>query len=179
MASLGDIEKLTQEYSETTKTLSTVVKELQVKVHLVKRGYLEKISELAKEAAEKRVLLNDAILESSGLFVKPRTLVISGVKVGFQKKKGKIIIINTAATVKRIKEKLADKADVLLKTDEKVVKAGLNNLSAGDLKKIGVEITADADEVLIKSSDDDIEKFVDALIDEEVKYQEQAEAVGR
>ena len=171
MATLGEIERITKDYSELTAELAALVSEMEDKIGNIKKEYTPKIAELAKKAAEEKALLKTAIEESHHLFQKPKTMVLYGVKIGFQKKKGKITILNKKATIKRIKEILPDKADVLIKVEEKLVKQALNNLTADELKKIGVEIQADTDEVIIKSTMDEIEKFINSLIDEEVKFQ--------
>ncbi len=171
MSTLGEIEKITKDYSDITAKLSALVAEMEEKIGKVKKEYIPKISELARKAAEEKALLKTAIEESPHLFQKPKTIVLYGVKLGFQKKKGKLIVLNPKATLKRIKEQLPDKADVLIKVEEKLVKNALNNLTADELKKIGVEIQADSDEVIIKSTMDEIEKFINSLIDEEVKFQ--------
>ena len=59
-----------------------------------------------------------------------------------------------------------DQVDTLIKTEESPVKSALLNLSTADLKKIGCTVTDTGDKVLVKSTDSDIDKFVDALLEE-------------
>lgn len=100
-------------------------------------------------------------------------MVFHGIKVGFQKEKGKIEWDDVDQVVKLIKKHFPEQADVLIATSEKPVKDALNNLSAAELKKIGVNITSDGDVAFIRPTDSEVDKMVTALLkaatqDEEV-----------
>lgn len=171
MANLGELEIQVQDYAAVSQELTERVTRMKEEIDAVRKRHLESITTLAKKAAQEKAILLDAIDESRELFVKPKSITIHGVTVGLRKKKGKIEMPNESGTIKRIRKQMPDLADVLIKDNPRVIKKALNNLSASDLKKLGVEITADTEEPIVKSALDEVEKLVTALIDEELDHQ--------
>ncbi len=167
MPSIGDIEKRTKEFSESRERLSTLVRSLEDEINAAKRRRLPSIKQSVKAVMERHSILKAALEEGRELFMKPKTMIFHGVKVGFQKAKGKISWADDDQVVKLIKKHLPDQADVLIKTTEKPIKNALENLPAADLKRIGVTVEETSDQVVIKSTDSEIDKFVDALLKEE------------
>lgn len=167
MSSLGDIEQLTKDFSRKREELSESVKKLEDEIQAAKRKRLPAIKVLVGSVMERMSLLKAALEESRELFVKPKTMIFHGVKIGFMKAKGKISWADDDQVVKLIKKHLPDQADVLIKTTEKPVKDALANLPASDLKRIGVTVEDTSDQAFIKSTDSEIDKFVDALLKED------------
>lgn len=164
---LGEIEQLTKEFSEARQQLADRVRALEDEIQTIKRRRLTGIKNTVNTVMEKQSQLKAAIEESSALFIKPRTMVLYGIKIGFQKAKGKISWSDEDQVIKLIKKHLPEQADVLIKTMEKPVKEALINLPAADLKKIGCTVSETGDQVVIKSTDSEIDKFVDTLLKEE------------
>lgn len=172
MNGLALVEAKTKEYSESYGKLRDKISTLEDEINAVKKKHMNGIKKLAGDVSEKYSELSTAIEANANLFEKPRTVIFHGIKVGMQKGKGKAEF-NDDKTIKLIKKHFPEKADVLIDVIEKVSKKALNNLSIGDLKKIGVNVVEAQDEVLIKSTDSDIQKMVDALIAEDAKLNEQ------
>ena len=168
MANLGTIEALTKDYAEANNTLADEVKAMEKEIDSVKMKWLKRIKPLAEKTAEEKAVLFTAIDESRELFQKPRSYTIAGIKVGLQKKKGTLQIADKDKTIELIKKKLAEKAEILIKDEPKIIKKAIENLTVKELKSIGVEITKDSDDILIKSDADKIEKFINSLIEESV-----------
>lgn len=166
--SLADIERLTKEYAAPAEQISDIVSQMESAIQQVKRLYIRKLQPLVGKAAAAKAELIRAIDDSPTLFEKPRTYTFHGIKVGFQKQKGAFIVADEAKTVELIQKKMPEQEDTLIKYKASIIKAALEKLPVADLKKIGVEVTADTDEVLIKSERDKIEKFVDGLLKEKV-----------
>lgn len=169
MATLGEIEVLTKDYSESYSKLSDKVRDLNDEIDAAKRKHMRYIKSYAEDALEKKSKLSNAIDASKDLFDKPKSIVIHGMKIGFQKGKGKIVIPDEEKTILLIKKNLPEQADILIKSEEKLVKPALNNLTAGDLKKVGLNLVESTDEVLIKPTGSDIDKIVSALLKEDPK----------
>jgi len=167
MASLGEIEKLTKSFADARQQLADRVRGLEDEIEAVKRKKMTGIRNAVNNVLEKQSELKAALEESRPLFIKPRTKLFHGVKVGFQKAKGKISWDDDKLVVKLIKKHLTDQADILIKTKEKPIKKALANLPAADLKKIGVTVGDTGDQVVIESTDSEIDKFVDALLKED------------
>jgi len=175
MATLGEIEKLTKDYAEWREQLSNAVRALEDEIGAVKRKYITSIKRKVEAVAERQAALKAAIGDSAGLFKKPRTMILHGIKIGFQKSKGEMKWVDANQVVRLIKKHFPDLVETLIKTTETPVKAALGQISAADLKRIGVTIEDDGDDVVIKSTDSEIDKFVEALLkDDDLKEAEAA-----
>lgn len=173
---LGDIEKLTKVFAEARQLLADRVRGLEDEIQAIKRRRLPGIKSAVNAVIDQQTELKAAVEESADLFVRPKTMTMNGVKVGYQKSKGTISWADADQVIKLIKKHLPEQADVLIKTKEKLIKDALQNLPAADLKKIGVTVNAGGDQVVIKSTDDEIDKLVDALLKEENPEKEAEEA---
>lgn len=166
MGVMTDVVTQTESYADAVKRLDTALREMEDEVEKVRRGYLPEVVELSKRAAEEKALLVSVINENPELFEKPRTMTISGIKIGFRKQKGSIEIADEDNTIRLIKDKLPERSDTLIKVTEKVVKKAAENLTAVELKAVGIEVTADTDEVVVAVVDDVISKLVEKTIEE-------------
>jgi len=164
MTNLTEIEALAGDYAKSSKELAGLVVKFQDQVEKLKREFLEKVRPVAEKTAQDRALLSAAIQQNPDFFIKPRTYVLHGIKLGLQKQKGELEIADEATTIRLIRKLFPDEAEALIQIRESVIKSALNNLPAGELRKIGVTIGHDTDAVLIKSTVGDVEKFVHKLI---------------
>lgn len=161
------IEKLTKDYSDSRQVLIDRVRELEGKITGIKKAALPLIRRAVEIVANKYTLLKEAIEESRELFAKPRTRLLWGTKVGMQKAKGKLVWESEDDVVRLIKKHFPEQADVLIKTKEIPSRDALANLSVADLKKLGVRVMDDTDEVVIKPTDSDVDKLVDVLLEDD------------
>lgn len=166
---LGDIETLAHQFAIDHSWLKEKVDKLQHEVQKLKQKHLKGIQCAANQLAVSRAALTTAIEAGPELFVRPRTLVLHGIKVGWQKGRGKLEWDDTQGVVDRIRALLPDQADVLIIIEEKPAKKALELLPAVDLKKLGVRLIESGDEVVIKPADNDVDKLVTALLAEMTK----------
>ena len=168
MATLAEIEKATKDYADAREKLSKTVRTLEDRMARLKRRYLSGIKAQVGVMAAKKLDLKNAIEDSAALFVKPRTIIFHGIKVGFQKGSGKIEYDKSeiARIVRLIEKHFPEQAEVLIQTKKTPIKKALGNLSGTDLKKLGIEIDDTSDAVVIKPTDSDIEKIVDRFLKE-------------
>jgi hypothetical protein len=164
MSTLFDIETSTKKFSDARTNLGDLVQSLNDGIELMKRDYMTKIKKAVVVAAEKKADLHALISESQDLFVKPRTVIFHGIKVGMAKGKGSIEWEDESVVVKLIKKHFPDEVDKLIKTTEKPIKKNMADLSASDLKKIGVQVEECGDIVYIKATDSEVDKIVNALL---------------
>ncbi len=169
MATLGEIERLTREYADARRVLSERVQSLESEISALKRMYLPRIRKALEDAAEKRSRLYAAIEESPELFKKPRTIIFHGVKIGYQKSKGEIKWEDTEQVVKLIKKHFPDSYETYIKITETPIKSALAQLSVQELKKLGITVVETGDEIIIKTTDTEIDKLVDSLLKDEKK----------
>ncbi len=161
---LIDIDKLAKDFAAAREVLADRVRSLESILTRIKLRRLPGIKSAANTVIEMQAVLKAAIEESRQLFIRPKTMVMHGVKLGFQKSKGKLSWSDPDQVVKLIKKHFPEQADVLIKTTETPVKDALQQLTAADLKKLGITVDETGDVVVIKSTDSEIDKFVDALL---------------
>jgi hypothetical protein len=166
MATLGQIETSTKSYADARDKLAATLQKLDDQIEALKRQFMPGIKTQVNIAKEMEAHLKAELEDSKGLFVKPRTLIMHGIKVGFEKGKGKIEFADSAQVVKLIEKNFSDQADVLIKTKKTPVKKALSGLSAAELEKLGIIVDDTGDAVVIKPVDSQIEKLVDKLLKE-------------
>ncbi len=176
-STLADIERQAAAYAEAHEALRKHVEALELAIKGAKRQALPQLMVLAAKAAGAKTALRQGLEASPALFAKPKSRIINGVKVGYQKAKGEITIEDEAKTIKLIRKNFTEaQADLLIKTTEKPLKKAISQLSAADAKKIGVEISETGDEVVIKVMTGDVEALVDAFVTE---LSDDPEALGQ
>lgn len=164
---LHHIEAYTQAYAEERDELASIITSLQAVIDEARRRAMPEIREAVRRAGEARDRLNTAVAAAPELFDKPRTRVIAGVKVGYQKQKGKVEFDDEGKVIERIRAHLPrDQAELLIRVRESVHKPAVYDLTAGDLKRLGIRITDDCDEIVIRPVDSEVDKLVAALLDE-------------
>ena len=167
---LNEIEKLTGEFSDARQNLIDLVQELEERTEAIKKEALPAIRRAVGKAADREKKLRAAIEEASELFTKPKTRIFHDIRVGYMKSKGGLSWDDMDQVLKLIKKHFPDEADILIKTSETPSKTALAVLSAADLKKLGVTVSDDTDEVVIKPTDSEIDKLINALLkDEEIE----------
>lgn len=165
MTSLADIEKATRQFADSRNSLAGLVRELNDTLNAAKARFLPAIRRAVAKTAERRSELSALVEGVPTLFVKPRTVVFHGVKVGLEKGKGSIEFDEPEQVVARIK-KLYGEDTVLIRVKEEPNKKAIEELPAGDLKRIGCRIVECGDLVVIKPVDGEVDKVVNALLKE-------------
>ena len=176
MATLGEIDTLAKDFADTRERLSETVQKLKDAQEALLRQYLPGIKKQVGIAAARKLALKNAIEDGKDLFVKPRTVIFHGIKVGLQKGKGKIEWDNDDQVLRLIEKYFPEQADVLIKTKKKPIKKALAALSAAELKKLGIEVEDTGDAVVIEPTDSQIEKLVEKLLKEKDDEAETEEA---
>jgi hypothetical protein len=160
----NEYEQLAKAYAEAQQNLKQTVVLIGAEMNAVKRRRLAKLRAAVAKAKDTGDALLAAVAESPLQFRKPKSQTVHGVKFGWKKQKGKIEIANEEQTIKLIRKHLPELADALIATTEKPSKEAMNNLSADQLKKIGVTVTSDTDVAFISSVDSEVDKIVAALL---------------
>lgn len=177
MTTLNDIEILAKSYADAYARLSGDVETLENAIRDIKRKMLPIIKRHAAEAAEVKHLLEIEVADSSDLFRNPKTRIFHGVKVGITKSKGRVEWDAEEKVIERIEKLLPeDQAELLIRVKKSVHKPAVYDLIAADLKRLGIKIVGDGDDVVVKIAGTDIEKMVDALLDDRVDAAKKAAA---
>jgi len=177
MASLALVEQKTQEYAASRQNLNDLVYLLNEKIVILKEEHLPGIREAVAETANKKEALSAVLEESKGLFVKPKTMIIMGIKIGFAKGKGKLSWDTPEMVLKRIKALFTEPKEqsLYIKTKETPIKKTLQDLPAGTLKKLGITVSDVGEVVVISPTDNEIDKLVDALLNNATATAEEME----
>ena len=104
MATMIEIEQHTKDFADRRASLAAAVDELNEAIEALKRKHMPVINRRVAGAAEAHAALKELIECSAALFGKPRTVVVHGVRVGFQKGKGKIEYDDGDQVVKLIRK---------------------------------------------------------------------------
>ncbi|GER92667.1 hypothetical protein A45J_0385 [hot springs metagenome] len=169
MATLVEIERLCRDYSVARAALREKVEALNDEIERLKRQRLPQIRKAVELASERQRALRLAIEEAQDIFQKPKTQIFHGIEVGFRKGKGTISWEDEEQVVKLIHRYYPDEWENYIKVTEKPLKAALAQLSVAELKKLGITVIETGDEVVIKATDTEIDKLVNALLKDELK----------
>lgn len=174
MAHMSEIARLTQVYASERSQLAGRVQALEEEMARIKRRALPGIKRAVARVAEAHDRLRAALEESPELFQRPRTVVIAGVRVGWEKGKGRLVWDDPDQVVRLIKRHFPDQAEVLIRTREEPVRKALAQLSVAELKRIGVTVEETGDQVVIRPTDGQVDKLVDALLRDAERLEEDA-----
>jgi len=166
MPTLLEIEARAKQYADARETLAEIVSNLNAGIEALKRGAMPDIKRAINRASTHHDRLRTLIEDAPGLFAKPKTRVFSGIKCGYAKGKGKLQWKDPDQVVRLIEKHFPEQADVLINVTKKPAKDALNNLPAGDLKKLGIDVVEGGDAIFIKPTDSAVDKMVDALLEE-------------
>jgi GTP1/Obg family GTP-binding protein len=169
--------ELTEHYAVEHAALRELVESLEAEMEALRRRSMASIRRQAASTAEAHDRLRTLIEAWPELFVKPRTVVIAGVRVGYMKGRGRIEIDDEAAVIERIRRLLpAEQAELLIRVRESVDRNAVADLNVADLKRLGIRIEETGDEVLIKPTDTQVDKLVAAILKEAARLESEAAA---
>lgn len=177
MGNLAEIEAATKLYADNRELLALRVEELNTKIEELKRETLPAIKQAAADTANAKEALEALIDSNRHLFRQPKSIIISGIRVGLKKGSGKIEFDDADLVIKRIKKMFAkaEEQELYIKTTEKLRKKPLEDLDAATLKKLGITVEGTGDVVLIKPVDSDVDKIVNAMLKESTGDREDIE----
>jgi hypothetical protein len=163
MADMRQIDTLAESYRDARDALATEIRALEQEIAAIKVRHAVALRRQMGTAANRLAKLETAIDESRHLFVKPRTVVLHGLKLGLRKGTGGLDWEDGATVVKLIRKHLPDQFDTLVKVKETPLKGPLNELDAATLRKLGVTVEDTGDVVLVKATDADVDKLIKKL----------------
>jgi len=168
---LQSIETECVHYAKARNELAEAVDNLNEQIEALKRKHLPGIRREVAKAAQLHACLKADIEANPDLFTKPRTHTFHGIKVGFEKGKGRVEFDDPDKVVERIHKqftyangKLSAAGELLLDVKETPNKTELKNLTAAELRQLGCSLVAAGDQVVIKPTDSEVDKTVAALL---------------
>lgn len=167
MATLAEIERLCKDYSLARAALKEKVEALNDEIERLKRQRLPQIRKAVELASEKHKALLMAVEDSADIFQKPKTQIFHGIEVGFRKGRGQLQWEDEDQLIKLIHKYYPESWENYIKVIEKPLKTALSQLSVQELKRLGVTVIETGDEIVIKATDTEIDKLVNALLKSE------------
>lgn len=172
---LNTIQTLTENLASALQKIEVLATERERKLTAIMEEYDSLLRPHAAAFTGRRAALKGAIQSAPELFKRPRTHIFAGIKVGYQKQKGKIVIVDEAGTIAKMIKMLGDEeAAHYLNVVTTVNKTSVSSMPGDIMKKLGIEITADTDAIVIKLEESALEKTIAALMAETAPEQKAA-----
>jgi len=166
---LAGIEILCAEFDEQSGKLEARIADLENDLEAVKQKHLVTLKRQAAVVARRQAELESAVEAAPGLFVKPRSYTLHGIKIGLSYTEGKLEFDDPETVVKLIKKFCKDDAATFIRTKEEPNKEALWTLEARELAALGCRIEGAGDQVLCKRMAGDVEKLIKKLIEKLVE----------
>lgn len=163
---LAALERDAARFRAARDTLREAATAANSDIEQVKRTHLPALRRAIAGVAEAEAELRAAVeISPASLWTKTRTRVLHGVRLGWAKKRGKVEMDDEAATIARIRKLLpADQAALLIRVREAVHKPAVYDLTAADLKRLGIRVADDADAVVVKDIESELDRAIEALL---------------
>jgi hypothetical protein len=155
-----------RKYADARDVLSRHIDNFNDALKDLRRQHLPDIKRSAGVAAQRKSELAAAVVDARAAFDDPKTQVLHGIRVGFEKGKGRVTFDDEGSVTARIDQVFRQEADQYLIITRKPSKAALLTLDAGMLKRLGVKIESDGDQVVIRATGTDIDKLVAKILEE-------------
>ncbi|MFW6217433.1 MAG: hypothetical protein ACOC4K_00410 [Verrucomicrobiota bacterium] len=162
--SIDTIDRLTEAYALHREGLADTLREMEAQLQAVRDHFLPDLKSRASATGQAKDRLAAAILDDPDRFVKPRSIQLHGVKVGFQSVPEKVA--PGPNTVELIEKNFPERAEQLIEVKKKPILRALRELTRGERRLAGCQTVEAEDVVLIKPTGDAVEKLVDKIIDD-------------
>lgn len=132
----------------------------------IKRQYLPMLRTTLSCVAEAEADLRDTVKDSpKTMWEKKRSRIIHGVKVGWSKSRGKVTFDDECKVVERIRKLLPkEQVELLIRVSESVHKPAVYDLQASDLRRLGISIADDCDQVVVKDIESELDRALEKLL---------------
>ena len=132
MSTLLDIERRAKALADERDVLVAVVNELNSGIETLKRESMRPLKAAVKAVAEQHDKLKALIEANPELFVRPRSVVLHGIKLGFRKGSGGVEFEDAERVAGLIQKHFPEQFDVLVQTSHKPLKTALAQLTVAE-----------------------------------------------
>lgn len=161
---IKDIEAAAKAVTDQRDRVHACVQTIEVARAALLKDELPKLRRQMAKLAELEQGLRDAVEAAPHLFIKPKTVVLHGMKVGFEKGPGRIVFDDPDQVVNLIDKKLPELAEVLVITERKPNRKAMAQLTVQQLRALGATVEDAGDRVVVRAVNTDIDKLVLALL---------------
>ena len=166
---LNQFDRAARAYSEARAAADDIVAPLNAALDALKRDHVPALRLAIGRATECLDVPKRLIAEHPEIFVKPKTQVLHGLRIGFMKERDVVVVHNEDATIEMIEAALPDKAAVLIGTEKALRKTALATLTDDELVMIGAARKPGDDVPFIAPVDSEVEKFVSKMVGAAIK----------
>ena len=164
LTAIRELDHISRNYAKARTILADRKAAHDDEAKVVARRHHRGIKNAALLCAEHQKQLEAIIEAHPKLFVKPRTMTLHGIKLGLKKGKGKTDWLPDAKVCELIRKHLPEQSEQLIQTIESPIKAALLKLDAKTLQKLGYSVSDTGDQIVIKTTVDDLDKFIEAIL---------------
>ncbi|GIX33444.1 MAG: hypothetical protein KatS3mg125_1400 [Lysobacterales bacterium] len=162
--SIETIEKAAQSYRQARDRLREAVARTNAAIEAVRNEHLPTLRELLRAVAEAESRVREAVESSPREIWRTKTMTIHGIRVGWQKQRGKVEWDDEAKVIERIRKLLPpEQAVLLIRVRESVHKPAVYDLTAYDLKRLGIRISDDCDVVVVKDLSSELDRALEQV----------------
>lgn len=158
------IESAAKALAEARDELAARVQRLQDEQESIKRKLLRGLRNAVQRMRAEYEDLLGLVQAKPGLFARPKTRVLHGIRLGWMKQRGRLEIDDPKRCVELIRKLLPEQAAALIRTVEEPNRSALAELPAKDLRRIGVVLTDDTETPFVKATDSAVDKLIAALL---------------
>ena len=160
------IEQACAVYRNRRDALRALATDANDAIEHVKRQHLPGLRTALADVADAEGALRGAVEASPAeLWRKSRTRMIHGVKIGWNKSRGKVMFDDEAKVVERIRRLLpAEQSELLIRKRESVHKPAVYDLTAADLRRLGISISDDCDSVVVRDVESELDRALEKLL---------------
>lgn len=162
---LAKLEALSLRLKQRREGLQAVVDKINTEQRAIVAKHRAALREAYGLAAGAQAALQAEVEAHPELFVKPRTFTLNGVKFGFAKGKGRLVIQDEAKAIELARKHLdPDQAKLLIRVTEEINKKAAEGLSVAELKKLGMHVEEAADRVVLSFPDSALDQLLERLL---------------
>ncbi len=161
--SMGEIAGLCREYVAARERLAETTEQIRALQRQALRARLRGLRNRVAEVSAARGELRAAVEANPGLFERPRTRALEGVKVGYRKRPGRIEC-DEARAIARIRKLYPEREADLVRVKESLNRAALKRLDSRTLAAVGVSLIEVEDDVVVVAAGGDLDKLVEAML---------------
>lgn len=165
---------LAEEYASAVLARQQLVTDTRARLAAIAAEMAPALRAALAAERDARDTLAGAVEGAPDLFARPRTRTTHGIRYGWQTGKARIEIPDEAETIKRIERLPQGQGELLLQRKVSVYKPACLDLTAADLRRLGIRQIEGEDSVVVRVMDDATDRLVDALLADVSEGQEMA-----
>jgi len=161
------LSKTAEDLAGKRRALMLAAADMESEVTAVRKRHMPGLRSLALKVRSATDGLKVLVAKVPELFAKPRSRKVADIQYGFRKGSGKIEWDDEEKVIARIRSKRPDLVATAIVSKESVSKEAIEQLTAAELKALGITITGAGDAAYVKAKDADTDALIKLALGEE------------